>query len=214
MESFVAISAAAAPMMQINIDTDQIIPALYLGGTDNKGYGAHLFANLRFLKDGSPNPEFILNREPYNHAEILLADRNFGCGSSRERAPKALREFGFRALIAPSFGGIFFNNCFRNGILPVAIPIEKVKELADMVESSNGTERISIDLETRTVSVKGKPFAEFDVPEVFRQMLLLGVDEIDQTLSFDSEIKGYRHQDSLRRPWAYFNGTQSVESLK
>ena len=121
METFTQVCGVAAPMMQINIDTDQIIPARYLGGTDAKGYGAHLFANARFLAGGQPNPDFVLNQAPYDQAQVLLADRNFGCGSSRERAPKALREFGFRSVIAPSFGGIFFNNCFRNGLLPVSM---------------------------------------------------------------------------------------------
>ena len=120
MESFRKVTGVAAPMLRINIDTDQIIPALFLGGTDAKGYGANLFHGQRFRADGSPNPDFVLNQPPYNQAQVLLADRNFGCGSSRERAPKALREFGFRAIVAPSYGGIFFNNCFRNGLLPVS----------------------------------------------------------------------------------------------
>ena len=110
MESFRKVTGVAAPMLRINIDTDQIIPALFLGGTDAKGYGANLFHGQRFKADGSPNPDFVLNQPPYDQAQVLLADRNFGCGSSRERAPKALREFGFRAIVAPSYGGIFFNN--------------------------------------------------------------------------------------------------------
>jgi len=210
MEQFISVSGIAAPMMQINIDTDQIIPALYLGGTDAKGYGAYLFANWRFMPDGSPNPEFILNQTPFTEAQVLLADRNFGCGSSRERAPKAMREFGLRAVIAPSFGGIFFNNCFRNGIVPVALPIEKVKELVAAVEESQGLVKIHVDLQAKQVSLPdGKSFS-FDVPETLRQMLLLGIDEIDQTLSYRDELDAYRAKDKVKRPWAYLEPTVTV----
>ena len=203
MEALVRISGIAAPMIRINIDTDQIIPALYLGGTDAKGYGKHLFAGWRFLADGSANPEFILNREPYKRAKILLADRNFGCGSSRERAPKALREFGFRAVIAPSFGGIFYNNCFRNGIIPVELPIEAVRAIVEEVEAAKGEAQVTVDVEARTVtSTKGKQYA-FEAPEALRQMLLHGVDEIALTLSRLAEIELYRAGDRQHRPWAY-----------
>jgi 3-isopropylmalate/(R)-2-methylmalate dehydratase small subunit len=203
MEALVQVTGIAAPMMRINVDTDQIIPALFLGGTDAKGYGKHLFAGWRFLPDGSPNPEFILNQEPYTRAQILLADRNFGCGSSRERAPKALREFGFRAIIAPSFGGIFLNNCYRNGIAPVELPIEQVRAIADEVQASNGLGEVTVDLrEKLVVSPEGRRFA-FDAPETLRQMLLQGVDEIALTLARMPEISAYREADKARRPWAY-----------
>jgi 3-isopropylmalate/(R)-2-methylmalate dehydratase small subunit len=203
VESLTRVSGVAAPMMRINIDTDQIIPALYLGGTDAKGYGKHLFAGWRFLPGGAPNPEFILNREPYSRAQILLADRNFGCGSSRERAPKALREFGFRAVIAPSFGGIFFNNCYRNGIAPVELPIESLREIVAEVEASRGTETVTVDLEAKAViSPKGRRYS-FEAPETLRQMLLQGVDEISLTLSRLAEIEQFRSRDRARRPWAY-----------
>jgi 3-isopropylmalate/(R)-2-methylmalate dehydratase small subunit len=203
MEALVQVTGIAAPMMRINVDTDQIIPALFLGGTDAKGYGKHLFAGWRFLPDGSPNPQFILNQEPYTRAQILLADRNFGCGSSRERAPKALREFGFRAIIAPSFGGIFLNNCYRNGIAPVELPIEQVRAIADEVEASKGLGEVTVDLQEKLVaSPKGRKFA-FDAPETLRQMLLQGVDEIALTLARMPEISAYREADKARRPWAY-----------
>jgi 3-isopropylmalate/(R)-2-methylmalate dehydratase small subunit len=203
MEALVRVTGVAAPMMRINVDTDQIIPALFLGGTDAKGYGKHLFAGWRFLPDGAPNPEFILNQEPYTRAQILLADRNFGCGSSRERAPKALREFGFRAIIAPSFGGIFFNNCYRNGIAPVELPIEQVRAIAEEVEASRGLGAVTVDLqEKRVVSPGGGSFS-FDAPETLRQMLLQGVDEIALTLARMPEIGSYREADRARRPWAY-----------
>ena len=203
MESLRKVTGVAAPLMRINIDTDQIIPALFLGGTDAKGYGANLFNGWRFLPDGSPNPDFILNREPYTKAEVLLADRNFGCGSSRERAPWALREWGFRAIVAPSFGGIFFNNCYRNGILPVELPIEQVRELVAEVEASKGEGRVSVDLETQTVTApSGKTYA-FTAPTTLRQMLLDGMDEIAVTLSKKAELEAFRSADRERRPWAY-----------
>ncbi|MBI3374136.1 MAG: 3-isopropylmalate dehydratase small subunit [Betaproteobacteria bacterium] len=203
MESLVRVTGIAAPMMRINIDTDQIIPALYLGGTDAKGYGKHLFAGWRFLPDGSPDPAFILNREPYTRARVLLAERNFGCGSSRERAPKALREFGIRAVIAPSFGGIFFNNCYRNGIAPVELPIDAVRAIVAEVEAAQGQAEVSVDLEAKTVVSPGGARYAFDAPETLRQMLLQGVDEIALTLGRMPEIDSYRARDRQRRPWAY-----------
>jgi 3-isopropylmalate/(R)-2-methylmalate dehydratase small subunit len=203
MEALRKVTGIAAPMLRINIDTDQIIPALFLGGTDAKGYGAHLFHGWRFLADGRPNPDFILNRPPYDRAQVLLADRNFGCGSSRERAPKALREFGFRAVIAPSFGGIFFNNCYRNGIVPVELPIGQVREIAADVEAHGGTGEVTVDLESCTVASPGGKRYAFTAPETLRQMLLQGIDEIALTLSRRAEIDRFRAADRARRPWAY-----------
>jgi 3-isopropylmalate/(R)-2-methylmalate dehydratase small subunit len=206
MEALVRVTGIAAPMMRINIDTDQIIPALFLGGTDAKGYGANLFHGWRFLADGSPNPEFILNREPWTRAQVILADRNFGCGSSRERAPKALREFGIRAIVAPSFGGIFFNNCYRNGIVPVELPIESVREIVAEVEAGGGAGAVSVDLEAlRVSSPSGRTYA-FQAPETLRQMLLKGMDEIALTLGRIDEIRRFRDRDRERRPWAYSPG--------
>ena len=206
MEALVRVTGIAAALMRINIDTDQIIPALFLGGTDARGYGANLFHGWRFLADGSPNPDFILNRDPYARAQVLLADRNFGCGSSRERAPKALREFGFRAIIAPSFGGIFFNNCYRNGIAPVELPIEAVRAIAGEVERLQGKGEVTVDLEGKTVTSPGGTVFPFEAPELLRQMLLQGIDEIALTLAKGEEIERFREQDRARRPWAYLPG--------
>lgn len=203
MEALRKVTGIAAPMMRINIDTDQIIPALFLGGTDAKGYGVHLFHHSRYLPDGSPNPEFILNQAPYDTAQILLADRNFGCGSSRERAPKALREFGFRAIVAPSFGGIFFNNCFRNGIVPVELPIEQVRVISQAVEASAGHTPVTVDLEEQVVIAPNAERFSFAAPAMFREMLLNGVDEIALTLSHAADLDEFRAKDSARRPWAY-----------
>jgi 3-isopropylmalate/(R)-2-methylmalate dehydratase small subunit len=189
--------------MRINVDTDQIIPTLFLGGTDAKGYGKHLFHHWRYLEDGTPNAEFLLNRPPYDRSEVLLADRNFGCGSSRERAPKALREFGFRAVIAPSFGGIFFNNCYRNGIVPVELPIEEVRAIAAEVEASGGKGEVTVDLEAQVVKAPGGRCYPFTAPATLRAMLLAGVDEISLTLGRVEEIERFRAADRARRPWAY-----------
>jgi 3-isopropylmalate/(R)-2-methylmalate dehydratase small subunit len=203
MEALRAVTGIAAPMMRTNIDTDQIIPALFLGGTDAKGYGAHLFNGWRFLPDGRPDPDFILNQPPYDKAEMLLADRNFGCGSSRERAPKALREFGFRAVIAPSFGGIFFNNCYRNGIVPVELPIEAVREIVAEVDASKGAGQVTVDLEAQEVRSPGGRRYPFSAPATLRQMLLEGLDEVALTLARRAEIDTFRSRDRDRRPWAY-----------
>ena len=203
MEKLVSVSAIAAPMMRINIDTDQIIPARYLVRASEKGVGEGLFADWRTRADGKPDPDFILNREPYARAEIILADRNFGCGSSREGAPRALRERGFRAVIAPSFGGIFFNNCYRNGVLPVELPIEHVREIVAAVEETQGQGRVTVDLEHETVtSPSGKTYA-FRSPPLLRSMLLAGVDEVEMTLGRAKEISAFRERDRRQRPWAY-----------
>ncbi len=203
MESLQKVTGVAAPMMRINIDTDQIIPTLFLGGIDAKGYGKHLFHHHRYLADGSSNPEFVLNQPPFDRAQVLLAGRNFGCGSSRERAPKALREFGFRAVIAPSFGGIFFNNCYRNGIVPVELPIEDVRALVAEVEASQGKAEVTVDLEAQTVTSPGGKRYGFSAPPTLRDMLLKGVDEIDLTLARQGDIDRFRERDRARRPWAY-----------
>lgn len=202
MEALRQVTGVAAPLLRINVDTDQIIPATFLGGTDAKGYGAHLFHGWRFRPDGSPEPGFILNQPPYDRAQVLLADRNFGCGSSRERAPKALREFGFRAIIAPSFGGIFFNNCYRNGIAPVELPIEDVRRIAEAVEQSQGALAVTVDLEALAVQAGALSF-RFEAPAVLRQMLLEGTDEIGLTLGRREELEQFRQRDRVRRPWAY-----------
>jgi 3-isopropylmalate/(R)-2-methylmalate dehydratase small subunit len=203
MESFVQVRGIAVPMMRINIDTDQITPGHELIRVLHEGYAAALFSNLRYISGRVPNPDFILNREPWSRATILLADRNFGCGSAREHAPRAMREYGFRAMVAPSYGGIFFNNCFRNGMLPVELPIEQVRELSTQVEASNGRGEVGVNLETQLVTAPdGKTFP-FVTPPLLRRMLLEGVDEIDLILSRSAEIVPWREQDSRRRPWAY-----------
>jgi len=203
VESFTKVSGIAVPFMRINIDTDQITPGKELVRMRTEGYADSLFASWRYIGDRDPNPAFILNREPWSQATILLADRNFGCGSSRESAPKALREYGFRAVIAPSFGGIFFGNSFRNGLLPVELPIEQVRVLARQMEEAQGNARVTVDLEAETVTAPGGEVFTFTAPPVLRQMLLKGVDEVSLTLERASEIAAWRSADQVRRPWAY-----------
>jgi len=205
MESFVRVSGIAVPMMRINIDTDQLTPGRELVRVHKKGegYARSLFSNLRYIGDRTPNPEFILNQEPWSKGVFLLADRNFGCGSSRESAPKALREYGFRAVIAPSFAGIFFSNSFRNGLLPVELAIEHVSELARQMEAAKGHAEVTVDLREETVTAPDGTQFSFRAPRVLRQMLLDGVDEIGVTLSRSAEIEAFRARDRVERPWAY-----------
>lgn len=203
MESFSRVTGIAAPMLRINIDTDQITPGKELVRVHREGYAASLFAGWRYLGEREPNPEFILNREPWSRAQILLADRNFGCGSSRESAPKALREWGFRAVIAPSFGGIFYSNSFRNGLLPVELPIETVRAIADATQPDPASSPVTVDLEAQEVTAKGGLRFRFSTPAVLRQMLLQGADEIELTLKRAGQIEAFRTRDKAIRSWAY-----------
>jgi 3-isopropylmalate/(R)-2-methylmalate dehydratase small subunit len=204
MEQLVTVTGVAAPILRINIDTDQIIPARFLVRVTEEGLGESLFYNWAHLPDGSQNPDFILNQEPWTHASILLADRNFGCGSSREAAPRALRQRGFRAIVAPSFGGIFLNNCFRNGLLPVELDIDKVTAIAEELKA-DPTAAVTVDLEHQQVrSPSGRTY-RFSAPALLRRMLLEGLDEIDLTLTHRPEIDAFRRRDSVKRPWAYMS---------
>jgi 3-isopropylmalate/(R)-2-methylmalate dehydratase small subunit len=206
VESFTRLAGIAAPLLRANIDTDQIIPARYLLRTDAEGLADGLFAGWRYRADGTPDPAFILNRAPWTAATILLAERNFGCGSSREFAPKALRQWGIRAVIAPSFGGIFFGNCFRNGILPVELPVEAVRRIAGAVEAAPTDARVGVDLEAEIVTAPDGEAIAFRAPPLLRRMLLDGLDEIALTLARQEEIEAYRARDRARRPWAYHPG--------
>lgn len=205
MESLRIATGIAVAILRINIDTDQIIPARFLVRTSEEGLGQALFYNWAHLPDGSPDPDFILNRDPWSRATILLADRNFGCGSSREAAPRALRQRGFRAIIAPSFGGIFFNNCFRNGILPVELEIEHVREIAAGL-ANEPEAPLTVDLERQVVHTPAGTGIDFRAPRLLRRMLLEGLDEVALTLTFSEQIRAFRQQDRPRRPWAYVAG--------
>lgn len=203
MESLTVVEGIGAPMLRINIDTDQITPAKELIRMRTEGGAASLFASMRYFGDREPNPDFILNREPWKRAQILLADRNFGCGSAREGAAQALRAFGFRAVIAPSFGGIFYNNCFRNGVLPVEIPIEHVSAMAAQMEAAEGHATIKVNLKDQTVTGPSGATIAFKTPAMLREMLLLGADEIELTLRRAEATEAYRVRDCAKRPWAY-----------
>jgi 3-isopropylmalate/(R)-2-methylmalate dehydratase small subunit len=207
MESLRSVTGIAAPLLRANVDTDQIIPTRFLARLTEEGLGQGLFAEWATRPDGSPVPGFLLNQAPWDAASILLAGPMFGCGSSREGAPRALRQRGFRAVVAPSFGDIFHNNCFRNGIVPVRLPQEAVERLAALMQQHRGDPQrcvLTVDLEDCTVRapVTGEVHA-FRVPALLRRMLLEGLDEVALTRARQSAIDSFRALDRQRRPWAY-----------
>jgi 3-isopropylmalate/(R)-2-methylmalate dehydratase small subunit len=200
MEAFTALTAPAVPLLQANVDTDQIIPTRFLTRPPGQSLADGLFAEWRVRADGSPNSDFVLDQPCWQGAQVLVAGANFGCGSSREAAPRVLRQCGFRALIAPSFGDIFFNNCFRNGIVPVRLPDAAVAQIAATLQAAPGTV-LTVDLGAQTVSVPatGQTFA-FDTPPLLRRMLLQGLDEIALTLTMAEAIAAFRVGDRPHRP--------------
>ena len=190
--------------MRRNIDTDAIIPGKEMTKVEKTGYGDRLFGQWRYI-DGNrkDNPDFILNKTPYRNAVILLADANFGCGSSREAAVWALTGFGIRCVIAPSFAAIFYNNSFKNSLLPVILQDSQVHELAQQVENSNGKALVTIDLEKCQVISPEKQIYPFTVNEIYREMLLQGLDPIDATLRYESKIAAFQEKDRVNHPWIY-----------
>ena len=204
---FGKLTAIAAPIMRSNIDTDVIIRIERLVGNSIRGtLGKWAFGALRYLPDGSENPEFILNREPYRQAEILVTGPNFGCGSSREGAVWSLQEMGIRAVIGSGFGDIFFANCFQNGILPIVVDKAVVDGLAAEIEITQGAGRIGIDLEEQTIiSPTGKTH-HFDIDPRRREALLQGLDEVALTLQRDDELRAFQTADCAARPWIHFAG--------
>jgi 3-isopropylmalate/(R)-2-methylmalate dehydratase small subunit len=204
MDKFATLNSVAAPILRENIDTDVIIPISRLVGNSVRGtLGQWCFTPLRYKPDGSENPEFVLNREPYRGAQILLTGVNFGCGSSREGAVWALYEMGIRCVIGSSFGDIFFNNCFKNGLLPVVLDRETVESLAREVEASQGAGRISVDLAEMTVTAPSGKRHSFAVEPARREALLEGLDEIALTLKRASEIAAFQARDRQQRPWVH-----------
>jgi 3-isopropylmalate/(R)-2-methylmalate dehydratase small subunit len=201
---FNQLTAIAAPIMRSNIDTDVIIRIERLVGNSIRGtLGKWAFGALRYLPEGSENPEFILNREPYRQAEILVTGPNFGCGSSREGAVWSLQEMGIRAVIGSSFGDIFFANCFQNGILPIVVDKDVVDGLAAEIEFTQGAGRIAIDLEAQTiVSPTGKTH-RFEIDPRRREGLLQGLDEVMLTLQRDDDIRAFQAADRAARPWIH-----------
>ena len=196
MKPFTKHTGLVAPMDRPNVDTDQIIPKQFLKRIERTGFGKFLFFDWRLLADGSPNPDFELNRPEYQGATILLARRNFGCGSSREHAPWALEDYGFRVLIAPSFADIFYNNCFKNGLLPVRLSEAQVDDLFRRAAAQKGYQ-LSVDLESRTLADEFGLKLKFDVDDFRRHCLLHGLDDIGLTLQHADKIAAYEAAHAL-----------------
>ena len=191
MEPFVKHNGVVAPLDRVNVDTDQIIPAVYLKSIERTGFQDALFSSWRYLEDGSPNPDFVLNVPAYRSATVLVAGRNFGCGSSREHAPWALHDYGIRCIIAPSFADIFYNNCLQNGLLPVRLPEETVRRILDKAAQDPGY-RINVNLEDQRVWDDSEEIAlQFDMDPARRHALLNGLDDIGQTLQHEDKIDAY-----------------------
>jgi 3-isopropylmalate/(R)-2-methylmalate dehydratase small subunit len=190
MEAFKRLDAVALPIARSNVDTDQIVPARYLQKPRSDDFGAYLFRDLRIAKDGSENPDFILNQAPYRPARIVIAQRNFGCGSSREHAVWALYDYGVRAVIAPSFGDIFFSNSLKNGLLPIVLPEQTVASLLQAAQAQPGV-HIVVDLATQAVTGPDGATHAFQVDAFSRQCLLEGMDELDYTLTLADRIAAF-----------------------
>jgi 3-isopropylmalate/(R)-2-methylmalate dehydratase small subunit len=204
MDKFTTLNSVAAPIMRENIDTDVIIPINRLVGNSVRGsLGKWGFTAWRYKPDGAENPEFILNREPYRGAQILITGVNFGCGSSREGAVWALQEMGIRCVIGSSFGDIFFNNCFQNGLLPVVLDRQTVESLAREVEARQGAGRVTVDLAEMTVTTPSGKRHSFAVEPARREALLEGLDEIAMTLKRAPDIAAFQAEDRRQRPWVH-----------
>jgi 3-isopropylmalate/(R)-2-methylmalate dehydratase small subunit len=200
MEKFDKLTAIAAPMPLINIDTDMIIPTQFLKTIKRSGLGANLFDEMRFNLDGTEIEDFVLNKPAYRSAEIIVAGDNFGCGSSREHAPWALLDFGIRCVVAPSFADIFYNNCFKNGILPITLPQEQIDVLMDDA-TKGGNARISVDLTDQSISASdGTEFA-FEVDAFKKHCLMNGLDDIGLTMEKVASIDTFEAGLAQSRPW-------------
>ena len=211
MKKFTTHNGIVAPMDRPNVDTDAIIPKQFLKSIKRAGFGPNAFDDWRYLDAGAPdidndsrrvNPDFILNQPPYDKATILLARENFGCGSSREHAVWALDDFGFRAVIAPSFADIFYNNSFKNGLLPIVLDADVVDALFKRVEATSGL-KVSIDLETQTVSCEGEKISTFEIDDFRKHCMLNGLDDIALTLQHADEIKTYEEKRKKTSPWLF-----------
>jgi len=200
MDKFTALTGIAAPLPLINVDTDMIIPKQFLKTIKRSGLGVNLFDEMRYDLDGKEIPDFVLNKPQYRSAEILVAGDNFGCGSSREHAPWAIKDFGIRCVIAPSFADIFYNNCFKNGILPVVLPQEQVDVLMKDAEKGENA-RITVDLENQTVTGSDGQTFEFEVDAFRKRCLLEGLDDISLTMEKAEVIDRYEARAAQARPW-------------
>ncbi|MDX1754950.1 MAG: 3-isopropylmalate dehydratase small subunit [Marinobacter sp.] len=214
MRAFTQHQGIVAPMDRSNVDTDMIIPKQFLKSIKRSGFGPNLFDELRYLDEGKPdqdcsqrplNPDFVLNQPRYQNASVLLARSNFGCGSSREHAPWALDDFGFRVIIAPSFADIFYNNCFKNGLLPIVLKEEEVDQLFRETEAQEGYQ-LKVDLENKTVTTPGGESFDFEVDDFRRHCLLNGLDDIGVTLEDAELIKAYEAKRRQSAPWLFDAG--------
>lgn len=215
MEQFTCVEGVAAPLLRDNIDTDLIIPSREMTHPGREGYGEKLLAPLRYLPadDGGErreNPDFVLNRAPFRNAVVLIAGANFGSGSSREQAAWALRQFGLRVIVAPSFGAIFQNNCYRNGLLPVALPRADVEALA--ADAAGGTLVLQADLEHNRLKAPDGRHWPIQVPTSERDMMLNGLDAIGMTLRRQAHIDAFRQTDRRLRPWVWLPQTNTTET--
>ena len=201
MQKFTKLTGVAAPLPIINVDTDMIIPKDYLKTIKRTGLGVGLFAEMRYLDDGAENPDFVLNKAAWRKAEILVAGDNFGCGSSREHAPWALLDFGIKCVISTSFADIFYNNCFKNGILPITVSPEDLDKLMDDAQrGANAT--VTVDLESLEIRGPDGGVIKFDLDAFKRHCLLNGLDDIGLTLEKAASIAAFEKANAERRPWA------------
>jgi 3-isopropylmalate/(R)-2-methylmalate dehydratase small subunit len=200
MEKFHKLTGIAAPLPLINVDTDMIIPKQFLKTIKRSGLGVNLFDEMRYDDDGNEIADFVLNKPQYREAEILIAGDNFGCGSSREHAPWAIKDFGIRCVIAPSFADIFFNNCFKNGILPIALPQDQIDVLMKDAEKGSNA-RMTVDLENQTVTTSDGEVFSFEVDQFKKHCLLEGLDDIGLTMEKAAAIDTFEAQAASARPW-------------
>jgi 3-isopropylmalate/(R)-2-methylmalate dehydratase small subunit len=200
MDKFTTLTGVAAPLPMVNVDTDMIIPKQFLKTIKRTGLGANLFDEMRFDRDGNEIPDFVLNQPAWREAEILVAGDNFGCGSSREHAPWALLDFGIRCVIAPSFADIFYNNCFKNGILPIALPQEQVDVLMSDAEKGANA-RMTVDLEAQTITTSDGQTVTFDIDPFRKHCLMNGLDDIGLTMEQAPAIDAFEAQTASARPW-------------
>ncbi|WP_412551511.1 3-isopropylmalate dehydratase small subunit [Shimia sp. MIT910701] len=201
MEKFETFSGIAAPMPLVNIDTDMIIPKVFLKSIARTGFGANLFDEMRFNRDGTEIPDFVLNKPQYRNAQILIAGDNFGCGSSREHAPWALDDFGIKVIVSTSFADIFFNNSFKNGMLPIVLPQEQFDVLmADAEKGENA--RMTVDLEAQEITTSDGEVIKFEVDAFKKHCLLNGLDDIGLTMEKEASIDAYEAKAAAERPWA------------
>ena len=197
MDAFTKLTGVVAPIDRINIDTDQIIPAVFLKSIARSGFEDALFASWRYKEDGSENPDFILNKPGYRNANVLVAGPNFGCGSSREHAPWALRDYGIKCIISTSFADIFYNNCFKNGVLPLVLPAEQVREIMDKAEADPGIE-LNVDLVSQRVWDKSEEISiSFEIDAARKDALVNGLDDIGLTLRMEKDIDAYETKHGL-----------------